>query len=50
MKIAIVDDDNGHIEYLSALVDEWAKNTGETVQLSAFESAEAFLYASNELL
>lgn len=48
MKIAIVDDDRGQIEYLSALVNDWAKNAGETVQLRVFESAEAFLFAYDE--
>jgi len=48
MKIAIVDDDKKQIEYLSALVDDWAKNTGEAIQLCAFESAEACLFAYSE--
>jgi len=48
MKIAIVDDDKGQIEYLSALVGEWAKNAGEAVQFRTFSSAEAFLFAYSE--
>ena len=48
MRIAIIDDDRGQIEYLSALVGGWTKNAGETVQLCAFRSAEAFLFAYSE--
>lgn len=48
MQIAIIDDDRGQIEYLSALAAEWAKGAGEAARLCAFESAEEFLFAYSE--
>lgn len=43
-KIAICDDDHADRQYLSALVSQWAANTGHTVQTALFASAEDFLF------
>ena len=43
-KIAICDDAHADRQYLSALVSQWAANTGHTAQTALFESAEDFLF------
>ena len=43
-KISIIDDNETDIEYITALVKGWAETTGHTLALSAFPSAEAFLF------
>lgn len=43
--IAICDDEAVEIEYLKALVNDWADAGGSALRISAFESAEAFLFA-----
>lgn len=43
-KIAICDDLDADRQYISGLVDRWAANTGHTVQISMFASAENFLF------
>ena len=43
-KIAICDDAHADRQYLSALVNQWAANTGHTVQTALFASAEDFLF------
>ena len=43
-KIAICDDSGADRQYISALVTGWAESTGHTVQISAFASAESFLF------
>ncbi len=43
-KIAICDDSDVDRQYISNLVSGWAENTGHTVQISLFVSAENFLF------
>lgn len=42
--IAVCDDQEAERNYLSALVNQWSKNQPHTVQISAFSSAENFLF------
>lgn len=42
--ISIVDDNESDIEYISSIVKGWAEENGHTPSLSAFPSAEAFLF------
>lgn len=48
--IAVCDDEQAELSYLSSIVSDWAKQSGNIAALSAFESAEAFLfeYADNK--
>lgn len=46
--IAIVDDEQEQIEYLSAIVSKWANENSHTCDISAFASAEAFLFEHSE--
>lgn len=43
-KISIIDDNETDTEYITALVKGWAEADGHTLVLSAFPSAEAFLF------
>lgn len=43
-KIAICDDSDADIQYISGLVGRWAAYTGHTVKVSTFVSAENFLF------
>ena len=43
-KIAICDDSDADRQYISGLVSDWGVNTGHTVQISDFTSAESFLF------
>ncbi len=43
-KIAICDDSDADRQFISGLVNSWGINTGHTVQISAFSSAENFLF------
>ena len=43
-KIAICDDSDADRQYISDLVSDWGVNTGHTVQISVFDSAENFLF------
>lgn len=43
-RIAICDDSDTDRQYISGLVDRWAANAGHTVRISAFVSAENFLF------
>ncbi len=43
-KIAICDDSAADRQYLSGFVSEWAADSGHTVQISLFSSAENFLF------
>ena len=43
-RIAICDDSDTDRQYISGLVDRWAMNTGHTVKISPFVSAENFLF------
>lgn len=47
-KVAIVDDSSADTEYVSALVARWAESAGHTAGISAFPSAEAFLFQYEE--
>lgn len=42
--IAVCDDQEAERNYLSALVNQWSKNQPHAVQISAFSSAENFLF------
>lgn len=42
--IAICDDSTTDLDYISVLVTDWAKVSGNTVNIKAFPSAEAFLF------
>lgn len=42
--ISIVDDNASDVEYIASLVKGWAEENGHTLSLSAFPSAEAFLF------
>ena len=45
LKIAICDDEQNQIEYLTSLVSSWSMGEGHCCKISAFPSAEAFLFA-----
>ncbi len=45
LHITICDDERTQIEYLSTLVYKWANGRGKAVHISAYESAESFLFA-----
>ena len=47
-KIAICDDSEADRLYLTDLVNRWAMDAGHTVQVSAFVSAESFLFRYEE--
>lgn len=48
LNIAICDDETVEIEYLTSLVQEWARVTKSAVNISDFSSAEAFLFEYEE--
>ena len=41
-KIAVCDDSQADIDYITILVKEWAKD--KTIQIKAYPSAEAFMF------
>lgn len=43
-KIAICDDSDADRQWISGLVSRWGNHTGHRVQVSAFSSAESFLF------
>ena len=43
-KIAICDDSDADIQYISHIVRRWSEEYGHILQLSAFSSAESFLF------
>ena len=45
LKLAICDDEQSQIEYITALVSSWGANEGHICEIRAFPSAEAFLFA-----
>lgn len=47
-KISVVDDSPADTEYVAALVARWAETAGHTVGISAFPSAESFLFQYEE--
>ena len=44
-KIAICDDEQNQIEYLTSIVSAWSNENGHVCEMRAFPSAEAFLFA-----
>ena len=48
IKIAICDDEQSEITYLSTLIKNWATTNNIAIQLSDFPSAESFLFASED--
>ncbi len=47
-RIAVTDDNPTDTEYITSLVEHWAKNQNIPVQLESFPSAEAFLFTYTE--
>ena len=45
LKIAICDDEQNQIEYLTSIVSAWSKENGHICEMRTFPSAEAFLFA-----
>lgn len=45
LKIAICDDEQNQIEYLTPIVSAWSKENGHICEMRTFPSAEAFLFA-----
>lgn len=45
LKIAICDDEQNQIEYLTSVVSAWSKENGHICEICTFPSAEAFLFA-----
>ncbi len=48
LKIAICDDEQSQIEYIESILGEWSHNAGIKLIISAFSSAESFLFAYEE--
>ncbi|MDD6800383.1 MAG: LytTR family DNA-binding domain-containing protein [Firmicutes bacterium] len=44
LRIAICDDEQKQIEYLTVLVSSWGSQNGHTITIDSFPSAEAFLF------
>lgn len=44
LKIAICDDEQSQIEYMSSAVDSWAKQNAHSCETVSFSSAEGFLF------
>jgi len=47
-KIAICDDEQNQIEYLTSLVTSWSAHAGHSCEIRTFASAEAFLFEYEE--
>ena len=45
LKIAICDDEQNQIEYLTSIVSAWSNENGHICEIRTFPSAEAFLFA-----
>ena len=43
-RIAVCDDSDADRQYIAALAARWAEGAGHTVQITAFSSAEEFLF------
>ena len=43
-RIALCDDEQTSLDFIAALVRSWAEQAGQQAEISAFESAEAFLF------
>lgn len=48
LKIAVCDDEQSQIEYLSGVVSAWANKNRHVVQLKCYSSAESFLFDYSE--
>ena len=48
MKIAIIEDEKIHTDYLAEYLQEWSLQRGKPVDILAFISAESFLFAWEE--
>ena len=48
LKLAICDDEQNQIEYITSLVTLWSAKEGHSCEIRAFESAEAFLFEYEE--
>lgn len=48
LKIAICDDDNNQIEYLSGVVSAWAGKNRRAIEIKTYSSAKAFLFDYSE--
>ncbi len=48
LKIAICDDDNSQIEYLSGVVSAWAGKNRHAIEIKTYSSAKAFLFDYSE--
>lgn len=47
-RIAICDDNRADISYISGMLKKWAEDTGNTIHVESFPSAEAFLFHYEE--
>ena len=47
-KIAICDDEQNQIEYITSIVESWSANEGHNCEIHTFASAEAFLFEYEE--
>lgn len=43
-RIAVCDDETGHLDNMKALIGEWSRQSGYRCQVNAFSSAEEFLF------
>lgn len=48
IKVAICEDEQSEIEYMSSAVSTWAKSNSHRCEIAAFSSAEAFLFENGE--
>lgn len=48
LKIAICDDEQNQIEYLTSIVASWSVHEGHNCEICTFPSAEAFLFEYEE--
>jgi len=48
LKIAICDDEQNQIEYITSLVSSWSVSAGHSTEIRTFASAEAFLFEYEE--
>lgn len=47
-KIAICDDEQNQIEYITSIVESWSAHAGHSCEIRTFASAEAFLFEYEE--
>lgn len=47
-KIAICDDEQNQIEYITSIVASWSAHAGHSCEIRTFTSAEAFLFEYEE--